>query len=377
MEAICNDGSLLDVDNFDEITNGEQVNYIDYSDSYIKTLDGIEKCINLTVLRCGNNKIKSLIPLQKCVNLKKIYCSFNMIATLKGLENCVELQILYCDNNRLKKIEYLDNCIKLEELCCDNNKLKLLDGLSKCINLQKLLCNKNRLISLNGIRKCTKLIDLSCSDNKLKTFEGLENCIYLTNMTCMTNKYPMSIKELGNCVNLQIFTSWYTTIISLDGLEKCTNLKSFYTDDKRYLSEQQMINCGNNFKITDKLLPYNQLYKTMTMEQMNVYYDYLRKHIDTLLEYNYDNFIKSIFFKYHRKELVKKYNLVEFFDEIFEHQIYTDEVCPICYFQISDKYVKCEYGHIICKDCCELLHSKKCCVCNTEYNIETMYYTIC
>jgi hypothetical protein len=93
------------------------------------------------------------------------------------------------------------------------------------------------------------------------------------------------------------------------------------------------------------------------------------------LQYNYGNFIKSKYFENNKQELVEKYNLVEFYDIIYEHQECTNDECQICVDDTFSKYVKCVNNHVICYDCYKCLMNKRiCCVCNCEYRIMEMFY---
>jgi len=109
---------------------------------------------------------------------------------------------------------------------------------------------------------------------------------------------------------------------------------------------------------------------------MDKYYEYLDDNINNLLEYNYYNFKQSQYFEDHKINLAKKYNLVDFYDELYLITQNTEDECIICMDDTFHKYVKCINGHIICKDCYNLLMNKRlCCVCRVEYDIKNMYYS--
>ena len=74
-------------------------------------------------------------------------------------------------------------------------------------------------------------------------------------------------------------------------------------------------------------------------------------------------------------ELVERYNLVEFYNEIYLKKQKTVEGCAICCDNKFIQYIKCQNNHVICRECYDLCQNKRlCCVCRNEYQIKNMYY---
>ena len=76
---------------------------------YIHSLKEInEKGIGeqIIALNCNNNHLKTLEGLENCVNLQRLYCDHNELKTLEGLENCVNLQrlLLYKSIGNIRRI---------------------------------------------------------------------------------------------------------------------------------------------------------------------------------------------------------------------------------------------------------------------------------
>lgn len=121
-----------------------------------------------------------------------------------------------------------------------------------------------------------------------------------------------------------------------------------------------------------------KLYRKLTVDELDEYYENIQGREEILIEYNYDNFINSRYFKDHKKDIVDKYNLLEFYDDIYLIKENTAEECIICMDNTFRRYIKCNKCHkVICNECYELLpykHKKNCCACTRSYDICEMYY---
>ena len=95
-----------------------------------------------------------------------------------------------------------------------------------------------------------------------------------------------------------------------------------------------------------------------------------------LIENNYENFKQCQYFKDNKREIVGKYNLVEYYDEVYLKYQNIDESCAICKDETFKLYIRCCNGHVICRECYELCQNKKiCCVCRGQYQINEMFYS--
>ena len=269
----------------------------------------------------------------ECVLLDGTKIEIQSLKDINEKKIATQIKELYCDNTKLKTLEGLDQCVNLQELVCENNKLETLEGLEECVNLHILECHSNKLTTLKGL-KCLNLQRLNCHSNKLETLEGIEKCAILHKLWCFNN-------QLGEFDGNIIY----------------------------------MIN-GNEYKITKELLKYDKLYTRMTKDEMDEYYDYLDGNEHIIIANNYNNFIRSEYFEDHKKEFVEKYNLVEYYDEIYLITQNTEDNCSICINDTFKLYIRCVNGHVICKECYELCQNKRlCCVCRVEYDIKNMYYS--
>ncbi|MFK8269149.1 leucine-rich repeat domain-containing protein [Capnocytophaga cynodegmi] len=128
----------------EEISYKEAKNYtgiIDASDDYIKSLEGIEAFVNITMLDCAYNELTSL-DLSKNVNLEILNCVYNQLTSLDISKN-TSLKILNCYSNQLTRLDVSKNT-NLEQLDCSSNeftKLNLANGNNE--KIYYMLVDKN------------------------------------------------------------------------------------------------------------------------------------------------------------------------------------------------------------------------------------------
>ena len=176
-------------------------------------------------------------------------------------------------------------------------------------------------------------------------------------MNCSNNQLT-TLKEIEHYINLKYLFCSNNQLTTLKGIERCVNLMG--------------LKCDFYLEIPNEIsnVAYNYDYELDILTDV-----IMEKNIDKLLENNYDNFIKCKYFNNHKVELVERYNLVEFYDEVFLTIQNTDEDCMICMDDAFIRYIKCENNHVMCYDCYKcLMNKRRCCVCNYEYHIKEMYY---
>ncbi|MBR0531057.1 MAG: leucine-rich repeat domain-containing protein [Bacteroidales bacterium] len=292
------------LNNFDLNKNGkisvseaEKVNAIQIpNNSEIESLQGIEYCVNLTILNVthsystssGTNQdgsrwyrinnpgnIKTL-DLSRNVKLQTLYCSGNQLKALDVSNNTV-LTRLNCGANQLTTLVVSKNTV-LTQLSCYYNQLSVLD-ISKNTELRDLYCYDNQLTALD-VSKNSVLTQLSCSNNQLTALDVTKNTM-LQNLNCGSNKittlnvshntaltqlscYSNQLTALDVSKNtaLQFLECGSNKITTLD-VSKNTALTSLYCYNNQLTALDvtkntmlQYLNCGSN-KITTLNVSHN------------------------------------------------------------------------------------------------------------------------
>ena len=192
-----------------DLSNNLNLDWINFSDSYISTLD-LNGLLNLNSINCSNSNISNLI-FSNNQNLNYIDCHGCLLTSL-DVSSCQSLTTLNCVNNQLTSLD-VSSCQSLTTLNCVNNQLTSLN-VSSCQSLTTLNCSDNELTSLD-VSSCQSLTILDCFDNLLNclnTKNGNWNNMDVNaidnNLTCV------EVDNLGIANNQWIFDSF--CIPSLD-----------------------------------------------------------------------------------------------------------------------------------------------------------------
>ena len=162
----------FDADNDGKISLSEakEVKEIDCSDRSIKSLNGIEKFVNLEKLNCSYNLIDELeiTNIKKSKTLKMLICiAYNENTTFLEIPdgNFKSYLLETFDTNNQGKISLLE-AKAIKEIDCSGRNIKSLKGIEKFVNLEYLNCSNNQLDELK-VQDNKKLNRLVCNRNNM------------------------------------------------------------------------------------------------------------------------------------------------------------------------------------------------------------------
>ena len=119
---------------------------MDFSNSFIFDLTGIEDFSSLEYLNCDNNLISSL-DISNNFSLISLECVGNQISNI-NVNNCTQLSLLRCGENPITSLDLSTNS-NLNQLYCYGTQIQSLD-VGNCSSLSDLYCHDNpQLSSLN------------------------------------------------------------------------------------------------------------------------------------------------------------------------------------------------------------------------------------
>jgi hypothetical protein len=179
------------------------------ADTLIETLN-LSQLINLEELHSSSGKLTS-INLSGLKMLTHLNLSFNSLKEL-DLSGLTNLKVIDCyENYDLQSLD-LKGLIELEELTCRNSQLKFLYNLSDCKKLKKLSCENNLLNNLY-LQGCTNLTTLICRNNNISNLNFSE-MPKLTHVDA-GSKNLTSIEVNGTTNIVQLLLD-YSNIVTLD-----------------------------------------------------------------------------------------------------------------------------------------------------------------
>ena len=149
----------------------------------ISNLEGLQYCINLTLLSLNYNAIVDISQLQYLVNLETLEITNNLITDLSPLAGLTNLWHLDFTDNQVADITPLQGIIGLHELYFENNQVVDLAPLQALWNLDVIIFHNNLVTDLIPLQNLTDLGGLGLDQNQvgsLTPLTGLLNLEYLS-----------------------------------------------------------------------------------------------------------------------------------------------------------------------------------------------------
>lgn len=157
----------------------------------MKSIKGIEHCVNLEKLKVNENEISDITPLKYLKNLKYLEIQRNRITDVNPLENLKNLEFLKLYNNLIEDVSPLSGLTNLTGLDLhynvtvdgnENNKIisKGITDISPLKNLTKLEfldVSANRIEDVSIIKDFTKLNHVDFTGNRVYDYTELADLI--------------------------------------------------------------------------------------------------------------------------------------------------------------------------------------------------------
>ncbi len=132
----------------------------------IKSLAGLEHCINLGELRLADNDITDVSPLGQLKNLQSLDLSNNQVADPSPLGNIAALQYLKLDGNQIEKLDGLGQLKSLNVLYLSRNKISDIRPLKELGKLWTLHLDHNQLEDISPLSEL-QVESLNLSHNRI------------------------------------------------------------------------------------------------------------------------------------------------------------------------------------------------------------------
>lgn len=206
---------------------------------HIKSIEGIERFINLKYLNLSNNDVSLLTPLNFIENLTSFIFFANetvKINDIGALYNHKNLETLYLDGQNLSDATFkeINQFTKLKNLSISNTAIgnEGLNYIGSLTSLKFLNIKETKVTDLSGISTLS-LKSLDCSDLDILNFSPVENMASLEYLTMdhLSYRSPASV-NLNKLKHLKsLFCStWYQNSIIMNELEEIEyiNLSKYY-----------------------------------------------------------------------------------------------------------------------------------------------------
>ena len=143
----------------------------------IKTIEGIEKCLNLKYVDLSYNEIEDISPLSHLSKLTHLDLKMNFrITNIQPLANLNQLRYLDIFHNQIHDISSLDKLLNLETLYIDHNPITDISVVSNFKLLERLRAFDTNIEEITALSQLKNLqyIQLSnCNISNINPLQGL------------------------------------------------------------------------------------------------------------------------------------------------------------------------------------------------------------
>lgn len=208
----------------------------------IKSLEGLEYAVNMTILDLTGNEVIDLTPLKKCKNLKTLELDDQYLAEsdqylkdITPLKELTKLKKLVLKNNKIEDLSAIGSLTDLEELDLYGNRgIKSIDGFENLKKLKKLILNRTGGITdISPLKECKDLEELSIQSNKISSIEALKDHEKLTLLDISGNKQITDLSPLEKSTKLTRLLANGNKIESLDSLKNLKELKEIHVSENK------------------------------------------------------------------------------------------------------------------------------------------------
>jgi len=169
----------------------------------IKSLEGLQYCVNLRVAELWGNKISYTPDLSDLDNLEYLQLNGNFISDISGLSGLESLEYLDLSaNDFIAGSVSLYNLPKLRELDLERNGITAISLLGDFNSIGYLKLNRNKISDISGLSGLKNLKVLLLDVNNLSDISSLSGLINLERL-CLTNNNISDISSLSNLNSLR------------------------------------------------------------------------------------------------------------------------------------------------------------------------------
>ena len=194
-----------------------KVDYLNFKNTAISSLEPIAPLVNLTSINADNSilvslygaaklekmqsiramrtKIVSLNGVENLKHLRELRCAYNNISSLKPLENLPALTHLDIRGTKVTSLAPISHLSSLEQLLISNLNITVLGDIKSLTGLETIFCDQTRIDTLGELSRMKNLKTLNITKTNIRSLAPLDELKKLEKLYCMTT--PLSKKEIN------------------------------------------------------------------------------------------------------------------------------------------------------------------------------------
>jgi len=139
----------------------------------VKSLEGLQHCVNLVELNLVYNDVSDLGPIADLTGLEMVYLMGNEVSDLGPIGNLTNLQQLSLGSNKISDISSLAGLTELTMLELARNEISDIDALAHLDRLEWLNLGFNNIQDIQILSEANRLDYLSLCDNQIEDIKPL------------------------------------------------------------------------------------------------------------------------------------------------------------------------------------------------------------
>jgi len=189
----------------------------------IANLEGIQHCVDLTILYLYENEIVDISPLAGLTNLTILWLIINQIVDISPLAGLTNLTWLDLRGNEIVDISPLAGLTSLTELVLGNNEIVDISPLAGLTSLTELWLSGNETNDISALVDLTRLTYLGLDDNQISDISALAGLTDLTELGLADNQIS-DISTVAGLTYLRYLTISGNEINDISALVDLTRL---------------------------------------------------------------------------------------------------------------------------------------------------------
>lgn len=181
-------------------------------------------------INISNDNIKSLRGLEYCINLQKIRISSKGIENIGIITEIPALEVVDFSDCSITEVPRFREENKVVSLLLNRNNLSDISNIKYLKNLEYLSMVGCGISDVSVIEECEKIQELHLSENKISDITPLKNLKNLKELNLGDNNIT-DVSSLGDLNELKTLNLRNNNIKDFSPLKNMTNLKHLYTEE--------------------------------------------------------------------------------------------------------------------------------------------------
>ncbi|MBN2882516.1 MAG: hypothetical protein JXN10_03240, partial [Clostridia bacterium] len=157
-----------------------QVRFLGINGSFVRSLEGVQYCTNLSNINIANNPISDLSPIENLTKMTSIIANDCLITDISPISGFTLMEHLALSGNPVRDFSPLASMTKMNYLELTNTYIEDITALSGMTSLERLYLWQTNVVDISPLANCVNLYELYLSET------NVTDCTALAGITTLT-----------------------------------------------------------------------------------------------------------------------------------------------------------------------------------------------